>query len=174
MISLRDAVWAELTHAYGPASDIPDLISKISSHPKGKNFVGDPYCDLWSALCHQGNVYSASYAALPHLVELCRNNPHETNFSVAQLAVSIEMQRLQGRGPKVVQFLQSDYLNAVKILPEVVTQMHVAQPSEDLVRIGAASFALQVGNGVWAAALMEMSSAVAPKFLDKFFDDEFC
>lgn len=59
--------WRALSHAYGEASDVPALITQLSadcadpSHPLWE--------ELWSRLCHQGTVYSASYAVLPLLLE---------------------------------------------------------------------------------------------------------
>lgn len=56
------ADWSELRHAYGPADDIPALLQRLDPNP-GAEVWGE----LWSRLCHQGTVYSASYAALPAL-----------------------------------------------------------------------------------------------------------
>ncbi|KAB1978649.1 hypothetical protein [Streptomyces triticiradicis] len=59
--------WSRLHHAYGTAEDIPGLLDAVRPDPK------DPGWDaLWSRLCHQGTVYSASYAALPALTEMAR------------------------------------------------------------------------------------------------------
>jgi hypothetical protein len=54
--------WSQLTHAYGSAEDIPALLDRITAEPNSTL-----WSDLWSALCHQGSVYSASFAALPWL-----------------------------------------------------------------------------------------------------------
>lgn len=54
--------WARLSHAYGSAEDLPSLLGLIESAP-----TPERWNDLWSALCHQGSVYSASFAALPWL-----------------------------------------------------------------------------------------------------------
>ncbi|MEU9453979.1 hypothetical protein [Streptomyces sp. NPDC048277] len=54
--------WHELTHAYGPADDIPGLFARL-----GGTEDDTVWGELWSALCHQGSVYEASWAALPTL-----------------------------------------------------------------------------------------------------------
>lgn len=54
--------WSRLSHAYGSAEDIPGLLDQV-----GTEGGGQVWNDLWSALCHQGTVYSASFAALPRL-----------------------------------------------------------------------------------------------------------
>lgn len=57
--------WADLRHAYGAAEDVPNLLKHLEQNPSDE-LIGD----LWSALCHQGTVYTASFAALPILVEI--------------------------------------------------------------------------------------------------------
>lgn len=56
--------WKALSHAYGEASNIPALIEKLS---RDSNDIA--WGELWNYLCHQGTVYSASYAALIPLLK---------------------------------------------------------------------------------------------------------
>lgn len=51
--------WSQLSHAYGTAEDIPGLLDRLEPDPRSP-----VWNDLWSSLCHQGTVYTASYAAL--------------------------------------------------------------------------------------------------------------
>ncbi|MFB8200545.1 hypothetical protein [Kitasatospora purpeofusca] len=57
--------WSQLSHAYGSAEDIPALLDRIEADPSDEHWSA-----LWSALCHQGSVYSASFAALPRLTAI--------------------------------------------------------------------------------------------------------
>lgn len=59
--------WSRLHHAYGTAEDVPGLLDAV-----GPDAQDPGWDDLWSRLCHQGSVYSASYAALPALTEMAR------------------------------------------------------------------------------------------------------
>jgi hypothetical protein len=56
--------WSVLHHAYGTAEDIPALLDRAAANDQ------EAWSQLWSALCHQGSSYTASYAALPHLAEM--------------------------------------------------------------------------------------------------------
>jgi hypothetical protein len=56
--------WRSLRDAYGDAGDVPAFLRQLSPDP-GNEVWGE----LWSRLCHQGTVYSASFASLPHLLE---------------------------------------------------------------------------------------------------------
>ncbi|MDX3548214.1 hypothetical protein PV729_37115 [Streptomyces europaeiscabiei] len=59
--------WSRLHHAYGTAEDVPELLDAV-----GPDAQDPGWDELWSRLCHQGTVYSASYAALPALTEMAR------------------------------------------------------------------------------------------------------
>ena len=56
--------WAKLRDAYGSATDIPLLLDQLSPEPNA-----EVWGELWSRICHQGSVYSASFAAIPRLTE---------------------------------------------------------------------------------------------------------
>ncbi|MET7533353.1 hypothetical protein [Streptomyces goshikiensis] len=76
--------WSRLTHAYGSAEDIPALLERIASDPASEHWN-----DLWSALCHQGTVYSASFAALPWLVGVASTGNREQAVDALNLAGAI-------------------------------------------------------------------------------------
>jgi len=61
MLDLDSLRWSELRQAYGSAEDVPELLTSLDDDDAALD-------DLIGALCHQGSVYSASYAAVPHLV----------------------------------------------------------------------------------------------------------
>jgi hypothetical protein len=61
------ADWALLQDAYGSARDVPDLLAVVAAGRGDEQGVWD---DLWGRMCHQGTVYSASYAALPSLTAI--------------------------------------------------------------------------------------------------------
>jgi len=69
MLDLDDPRWSDLTHAYGKASDIPDLLRQLDKLPLATGDA-EPWFSLWSALAHQGDVYPASFAAVPHVVAM--------------------------------------------------------------------------------------------------------
>lgn len=68
MLDLQSPRWAELRHAYGSAEDVPEMLRRIQLSWDKKAWF-----DVWSALCHQSDVHTATYAAVPHLVNLLLN-----------------------------------------------------------------------------------------------------
>jgi hypothetical protein len=63
--------WSGLRDAYGDAAGVPDLLERLWSPDATDR---EPAIDeLWSRLCHQETVYSASAAAIPSLVHAAMN-----------------------------------------------------------------------------------------------------
>ncbi|MFF3688327.1 hypothetical protein [Streptomyces sp. NPDC002187] len=65
---IDDIDWAGLEHAYGPADDVPDLLRAAQSADEDEQERA--FEDLFSSLCHQGSIYSATAAAVPFLAQL--------------------------------------------------------------------------------------------------------
>ncbi|MFD6878556.1 MULTISPECIES: hypothetical protein [unclassified Streptomyces] len=76
--------WSQLSHAYGSAEKIPTLLDRIASEPDA-----ELWSSLWSALCHQGSVYSASFAALPWLAGVAAGDDGEQAVNALTLAGAI-------------------------------------------------------------------------------------
>lgn len=75
--------WSQLKHAYGSAEDIPALFERLGSEPSD-----ELWNDLSSRLCHQGSVYSASFAALADLGSLA-GQPGQNRDNALLLAGAI-------------------------------------------------------------------------------------
>jgi len=104
--------WASLKHAYGPANDIPGLLAAAAADPRPGHKPG-PWFDLWSALCHQGDAYSASLAAVPLLVRLAPSQLAARRYDAVLLAASIEQARLEGRAPEIPAGSRDEYSAAI-------------------------------------------------------------
>ena len=119
--------WASLAHAYGSAEDIPALLRNAETDTRGGHIPGSPWFSLWSALCHQGDSYAASYAAVPHLIRLARLPPYSSKYDPIYLAACIEVSRLEGRGPSLDVGCSASYLEALRQGKELATKA-LAQP----------------------------------------------
>lgn len=60
--------WSSLTHAHGPADDVPKLLRSLLS--KEADVRLQACADLHETIWHQGTVYSASAAVVPFLLDL--------------------------------------------------------------------------------------------------------
>ncbi|MGV6482845.1 hypothetical protein ACTUVJ_003101 [Stenotrophomonas indicatrix] len=168
LIALDDPRWAELQHAYGAADDIPELLANLSI-PKAERSEDDPIEDtwheLWSSLCHQGDVYSASFAAVPHIVDVLSQQPELLMFDFVGLPISIEMQRREA-SISLPELVEPEYSNALQKLARfaasIVTGSHDESMSSCLLTI----LALEHGN--FGAA--RMLSQIAPEEVDEMME----
>ncbi len=138
MLPLDSAQWSQFNHAYGAARNIPGLILQLEVRPPGDDPKAEPYFSLWSALCHQGDIYSASYAAVPHLIRIIREDPLATHWTVLLLAISIEIARMHARGPEIPKNLRADYFDAIKSILEIAKAARETEEKEYQVTLEAA------------------------------------
>ncbi len=65
---LHNVDWNALTHAYGPAADVPELILALAASDREAR--KDAYWELYGNIFHQGTRYPATAPAIPFLIEL--------------------------------------------------------------------------------------------------------
>lgn len=80
---LDEIDWGSLTHAYGEATDVPDLIRQLAA-PDSETRQEAIY-ELYGNIWHQGTVYKATAFAVPFLVELLQQPSLPDRHEVAGL-----------------------------------------------------------------------------------------
>lgn len=120
MLSLQSSRWSELRHAYGQASDTPALLERLRELPKSEG-EAEPWFSLWSALAHQGDVYPASFAAVPHVVAALATAPVQADASFFHFPAWVEICRAKN-GVEVPEDLRAAYFEALARLPNLVAQ----------------------------------------------------
>lgn len=65
---LSSITWSDLSHAYGSAADVPQLLRDLTS--TDEQIRGSALGTLYTNIYHQGTVYQASAYAVPFLLEL--------------------------------------------------------------------------------------------------------
>jgi len=166
-LPLDSSRWGELEHAYGYASDIPDLLRKLDSVPSA---VGDqePWFSLWSALAHQNDVYSASFAAVPHVVRALASAPLTADSTYFQFPAVVEAWRHEKQTP-VPEDLQVAYFAALAALPGLVAQASAREWDGDFLACALSAVAAAKGFGNVAAAVLELTPEVADEFTEWFY-----
>jgi hypothetical protein len=165
MLALEDPLWSELQHAYGAASDIPSLLRQLADYPSEANYQAEPWFTLWSSLCHQGDVYSASFAAVPHIIEALAANPARASLSYFLLPASIEVARTS-TSAVVPPALEQAYRAALAQLP--LLGASVAQPdwNQSLCTAALAATAAATGNHQVAQLLLETEPNDIPAVIE--------
>ncbi|MFH8369848.1 hypothetical protein [Streptomyces sp. NPDC018031] len=65
---MKDVDWASMSHAYGDASDVPDLLLGLASADAAEREIA--LDGMYGAVHHQGDVYDSTVACIPFLFEL--------------------------------------------------------------------------------------------------------
>jgi len=168
-LSLDDPRWSNLQHAYGSASDIPDLLRQLVALPASGGFEDEPWFSLWSSLAHQGNVHSASFAAVPHVVRALASDPTRANSTYFQFPAWVEICR-QKSGASIPEDLQELYFAALGHLPALVAAAADREWDAGYLACALSAIAAAKGQGAVAEAVLELADAhVAAEFLDWFF-----
>ncbi|MDH6125527.1 hypothetical protein [Kitasatospora sp. GP82] len=81
---LDEVQWHTLTHAYGSASDVPELIRAL--HSTDEDTVAEAVDELYGNIHHQGTVYPASAPAVPFLAHAARHAPAKRDEVLMLLA----------------------------------------------------------------------------------------
>jgi hypothetical protein len=156
MLQLNDDRWPQLIHAYGMAADMPQLLRRLEERSGQMGPDDEPWFTLWSSLCHQGDVYSASYAAVPHIVHIASLAPGPIDFSFFLLPASVDVARANGRGPEIPGFLSEAYSNAIQRLPDCVAAHRHEGWDQDLTIAASAAVAVSKGHHQLAEAIMNL------------------
>lgn len=172
MLALNNDAWSELTHAQGKACDIPDRLRQLADFPPSDGSRDEPYASLWRSLLHRHCVYTASYAAVPHMVEMMGDAPGRVHASVLELVTRIEIARAKGNGPPLEDALAAMYEAAMARLPEVLALMARHPWDEPLTRIASAALAAARGQITLAEAILELKPDKLAGFMDTIADDE--
>ncbi|MDH2381357.1 hypothetical protein [Bradyrhizobium sp. CER78] len=171
MLPLDDPRWSELRHAYGDAADVPGLLRALASFTGPKaNHQDEPWFSLWSSLCHQGDAYTASYVAVPHIVQIASEAEGPVDFSFFQLPAAIEVARQTGRGPDIPKAHADDYHRSIARLIENVSLHRNEDWDQSMLLAAAAAQAVAKGHIDVAEALLNLDANWIAKINNCEFD----
>ncbi|MFN8607511.1 MAG: hypothetical protein U0931_08265 [Vulcanimicrobiota bacterium] len=98
LLSLDDARWKDLLGGYKAPYDAAAPLRRMEAGE-------DVWEELWNELHHQGDVDTASYTAVPHLVRLAKKN---RDFNLYALVGVIEVERHRKTNPPIPDWLLAD------------------------------------------------------------------
>lgn len=113
-LELDDPGWANLSHAYGSAHDLPELLRRLPTAPPMRPDDDDVWYCAWSALCHQFSVYTASYASVPHLIDMAGRASGPRRLDFLSLVGAVETFRHLPGAPDFLPGLKTPYLDALQ------------------------------------------------------------
>ncbi|MCW0463264.1 hypothetical protein [Xanthomonas sacchari] len=166
MLSPESPRWSELQHAYGSAGDIPALLGKLETVPSSED-GSEPWFTLWSALAHQGDVYSASFAAVPHVVHALARAPDKADHGYFQFPAWVEICRAKSQA-EIPEDLRDAYVHALAQLPSLVAAASSRAWDPDFLACALAAVAAAKGQHAVAEAVLKFPPDVAEEFMDWF------
>lgn len=165
MLSLDSPRWSELEHAYGKASDIPPLLRGLENLPKAVG-ESEPWFTIWSALAHQGDIYSATFAAVPHIVAALATAPTNADESFFHFPAWVEICRVKQR-VLIPPDLEADYFASLKRLPGLAAQAAAERSDAPFTACALSAVAAALGQHAMAEVILEMASPeIAQEVLD--------
>lgn len=169
-LAIDSARWSALEHAYGSAGDIPQFLRVLDTFPPDTPDA-EPWFMLWSSLCHQGDVYSASFAAVPWVVRALETNPQRATMSYFLFPTCVEIGRLQRCVP-IPSDLEKDYLIALSRLGELAARQALRPDIEDP-QLYLAAMAASRGRANLAELLLELDEGRSKAGIELFFSGRF-
>lgn len=169
MVELSSPRWSELSDAYGSAAKIPELLRQLSAFP-GDDGNSEPWFSLWSALAHQGGVYSASFAAVPHVIAAIAGSPERVTDVYFHFPAWVEICRHKN-GVDVPDALVTDYFDSLSRIPALVAKAEKKQWSAAFSACALSATAAAKGQHELAKALLKLNSTDAVgEFLEWTYD----
>jgi hypothetical protein len=141
------------------------LLEQLDSLPKddGKS---EPWFALWSALAHQGDVYSASFAAVPHIIAALSKSPATAHESYFHFPAWVEICRAK-QAIAVPSELHESYFSSLNKLPHLVSVAAEHAWDRGFLACALAAAAAAKGQHAVAEAILEMAEAgTAEEFLE--------
>jgi len=159
LLKLESPRWAELNHAYGSAADVPELLAALADLP---NAVGqaEPWFSLWSSLAHQGDVYPAPFAAVPHVVEALARDPARAGSTYFHFPAWVEICRVRN-GLTAPDDLREPYFAALARLPGLAAAAAAAPWDDDRLACVLCAIAAAKGHCEIAETVLELSDTSA-------------
>ena len=159
MLHLDDPRWQELCGGYGTSYDASIALRALRSGT-------DVWEELWEELHHQGDIGEASYAAVPHLVDIAGAAP-KRDWNFYGLIACIEVERHRKGNPSMPTWLHASYDQAwMGALKLAVTDL---AGSNDSVTFRAILSVIALGKGELnlGAMLSVLDSSEVDEWLDE-------
>jgi hypothetical protein len=140
-------------------------LRQLEHFPASNTYTDEPWYTLWSSLCHQGDIYPASFATVPHIVRALALAPERASYQYFLLPASIEVARVQKDVP-IPDHLAQAYFSALAELPRLAGA--AAHSGWDLDVCGSAMAAMAAATGQHALAelLMELGPNDIPAAIE--------
>jgi hypothetical protein len=162
MLSLSDPAWERYTDCYGSGVRVAACLRALEKNPLqgGEHGDGGVWSQLWSRLAHQGDVYLASYAAVPHLVKIGSSIVADERAAIPldylHLPTWIEIVRLTAPdAPDIPDGLSTAYHDAITALDDLAIGYALRSSDIDIARVVSAALLVARGDAARAEVVLD-------------------
>jgi hypothetical protein len=127
--------------------------------PVQKSYTDEPWYSLWSALCHQGDVYTATYAAIPHIIAIAELDSGPRRLDLLSLAVACEAFRHKNGAPNIPPDLEFEYRISLERLRDLVLEPLQNYLTVDQLRVLLAGIALSRGYARLGSVILSLDES---------------
>jgi hypothetical protein len=158
-LSLDSPRWGQLAQAYGSAEDVPRLLEALACIGT-EDARAEVWFALWRTLHRPDEVYSASFAAVPHLLAIGRMFGLRERAEAVHLATRIEVARRSPSSDAMPADVVEAYAAAVESLPLIVGEVAAAPWPADAAQIFAAALLVGKRQPELARLVLELGRAL--------------
>lgn len=157
LLDLASPRWRELEQAYGSAEDISVLLAALYANDDDDART-ELWYGAWATLCPDGKVYSAAYAATPHILRIVEEREFAERVAGMHLVTQVEVSRHAQDAPIIDDDLLFAYAAAIESLPRRVAELdRITWDASSAQVLGAALLAGKRQHGL-ARLLLEQSA----------------
>ena len=160
MLSLESPRWASLTQSYGTAEDVPRLLEALACIGSTEARA-EVWFALWRTLHRPQETFTASYAAVPHLLAIGRALSSRECAEAVHLVTRIEVSRREPTSAAMPGDLVAAYAAAVDGLPELVSAMRSEPWTAEMAQIFAAALLAGMRQPELARGVLDIGHALA-------------
>lgn len=165
-MDLDNIIWRKLQGGYKMVYDASRPLKKLKTADR-KDEMNAIFDELWENLHHQGDVGTASYLAVPHLVKICIEKK-SLDWNFIGLCVLIENSRLQEHNPELPDEFQDIYFEGLSRLENYLLLNFKNITDQNSIRLTLALFATINGLPNLGQAIELMDEDVLTDFLKQF------
>lgn len=141
------------------------MLAQLRHFPVESSYQAEPWFALWSALYHQDDIYPASFAAVPHIVQALASAPQRASLSYFLLPASIEVARASGKAQPSPE-LAGPYGEALRQIPALAAASSRQDWGRALCTAALAAIAAATGNHQSAELLLAVDESEISEVLE--------
>jgi hypothetical protein len=162
MLDCDDPKWKVLNGGYKMPYNPTSALTNLEND---KN-VEAAWDELWNELHHQGDVGEASYAAVPHLVRIQKQNGN-LDWNLYALVSTIEIERHRKSNPNLPHWLEASYFEAWDVLLELGIADLQKTKDEITIRAILGTLALSKGMTKLGALISTLDESEIAEYIDE-------